>query len=193
MQAEERHDFPLVGARARCLNRFERDFERWLQTPEGRFAKWHAERVVATPPRSPRTAPDHDLRGQRGEARLASRSQHAGRADLRLDVGDRATAPADQVVVVVRARVVDDRAALGGHALDEPELPQQLQRRVDGGEGDARHQLADLVVDLLRRDVPLGAPDDPRDAEPLRGHALPARTQGGGEGGLDGGRHGAGV
>ena len=57
MPTEERQDFPLVGARARCLNRFERDFERWLQTPEGRFAKWHAERAVATPPRSPRTAP----------------------------------------------------------------------------------------------------------------------------------------
>ena len=56
---EERHeDFPRVGARARCLNRFERDFERWLETPAGRFAAYEAQqKVAATPQRSPRTAP----------------------------------------------------------------------------------------------------------------------------------------
>jgi hypothetical protein len=56
---EERHDFPLVGARARCLNRFERDLQTWLATPEGRFATYDAQRKVAaaTPERSPRTAP----------------------------------------------------------------------------------------------------------------------------------------
>jgi hypothetical protein len=56
---EERHDFPLVGARARCLNRFERDLRTWLATPEGRFAAYEAKRVVecATPERTERTAP----------------------------------------------------------------------------------------------------------------------------------------
>ncbi len=50
--------FPVAGARARCLNRFERDLERWLATPEGRFATYEARRkVAATPPRTPRTAP----------------------------------------------------------------------------------------------------------------------------------------
>jgi hypothetical protein len=43
---EEREDFPHVGARARQFKRFERDLHRWLQTPEGRFATWHARRVV---------------------------------------------------------------------------------------------------------------------------------------------------
>ena len=56
--AEERIELPRAGARARCLNRFERDFERWLQTPEGRFAAYEAQRkIAATPPRSERTAP----------------------------------------------------------------------------------------------------------------------------------------
>ena len=55
---DERRDFPLVGARARCLNRFERDLAAWLATPEGRFATYEAKRLVAaTPQRSPRTAP----------------------------------------------------------------------------------------------------------------------------------------
>ena len=56
--ADERQVFPVAGARARCLNRFERDFERWLKTPEGRFAAYEAQRkVAATPQRTPRTAP----------------------------------------------------------------------------------------------------------------------------------------
>jgi hypothetical protein len=42
---EEREDFPHVGSRARRFKRFERDLHRWLQTPEGRFAMWHARRV----------------------------------------------------------------------------------------------------------------------------------------------------
>ena len=43
---EEREQFPRVGARARCLKRFERDLEAWLDTPAGRFAAWHARRTV---------------------------------------------------------------------------------------------------------------------------------------------------
>ena len=43
---EEREDFPHVGSRARRFRRFERDLRAWLQTPEGRFAAWHARHVV---------------------------------------------------------------------------------------------------------------------------------------------------
>ena len=35
-------EFPCHGARARIFARFEREFEEWLETPEGRFAVWHA-------------------------------------------------------------------------------------------------------------------------------------------------------
>ena len=46
---DERADFPRLGARARCLARFERDLERWLGTPEGRFAQYTAAQTVAEP------------------------------------------------------------------------------------------------------------------------------------------------
>lgn len=35
-------NFPLHGARARLLGRFERDFAQWLDTSDGRFAVWQA-------------------------------------------------------------------------------------------------------------------------------------------------------
>ncbi len=35
-------DFPVHGARARLLARFDRDFRAWLDTPQGRFAVWEA-------------------------------------------------------------------------------------------------------------------------------------------------------
>jgi hypothetical protein len=60
MPDEERQDFPLVGARARAFKRFERDFEAWLATAEGRFAVWYACAVIeaeryAQSAQSPRT------------------------------------------------------------------------------------------------------------------------------------------
>ena len=50
---EERDGFPTVGSRARMFKRFERDLRRWLETPEGRFAAWHAEQTVAEPQPAP--------------------------------------------------------------------------------------------------------------------------------------------
>ena len=47
---DERAEFPQVGSRARCLARFERDLERWLATPEGRFAQYTAQAAVAADP-----------------------------------------------------------------------------------------------------------------------------------------------
>jgi hypothetical protein len=35
------------------LKRFERDLRSWLETPEGRFAAWHAEQTVAEPHPAP--------------------------------------------------------------------------------------------------------------------------------------------
>jgi hypothetical protein len=53
--------FPVAGARARCLNRFERDFGVWLKTPDGRFATYEAQRKLLAPTpqpqRTPRTSP----------------------------------------------------------------------------------------------------------------------------------------
>jgi hypothetical protein len=38
--------FPSAGFRARRWLRFERDLRLWLETPEGRFARWCAEVAV---------------------------------------------------------------------------------------------------------------------------------------------------
>jgi hypothetical protein len=43
---EERADFPRAGYRARRWQRFERDLREWLETPDGRFASWRAQRDV---------------------------------------------------------------------------------------------------------------------------------------------------
>jgi hypothetical protein len=37
-------DFPTTGSRARRFARFERDLAAWLQTGDGMFARWTAER-----------------------------------------------------------------------------------------------------------------------------------------------------
>jgi hypothetical protein len=39
-------DLPRAGVYARRLARFERDFARWLQSPEGRSATWRARRAL---------------------------------------------------------------------------------------------------------------------------------------------------
>lgn len=39
-------DFPSVGFRARRWQRFERDLHEWLETPEGRFTAWCAQRQI---------------------------------------------------------------------------------------------------------------------------------------------------
>ena len=54
---DELTDFPRAGARARCLQRFERDLGAWLESSEGRFAVWLAE--VSRPGDAPA---DDDLR-----------------------------------------------------------------------------------------------------------------------------------
>jgi hypothetical protein len=47
MRTSEIEVFPAYGARARVWGRFERDLREWMETPEGRFARWHAGIVVA--------------------------------------------------------------------------------------------------------------------------------------------------
>jgi hypothetical protein len=49
---DERADFPTAGARARLLQRFERDLDAWLRTAEGRFAVFTARAAVEPEPRS---------------------------------------------------------------------------------------------------------------------------------------------
>jgi hypothetical protein len=43
---EEHAEFPRAGVRARRWQRFERDLRDWLETPEGRFASWRAQREL---------------------------------------------------------------------------------------------------------------------------------------------------
>ncbi|MBB4664550.1 hypothetical protein [Conexibacter arvalis] len=47
---EHSEEFPSVGFRARRWQRFERDLDDWLQTPEGRFTAWCAAQAVAADP-----------------------------------------------------------------------------------------------------------------------------------------------
>ncbi len=47
---EHTEEFPTVGFRARRWQRFERDLEEWLLTPEGRFTAWCAQQAVSTTP-----------------------------------------------------------------------------------------------------------------------------------------------
>jgi hypothetical protein len=49
MPVTELADFPTMGFRARTIARFERDLGRWLETSEGRFARWTAEQLVDEP------------------------------------------------------------------------------------------------------------------------------------------------
>jgi hypothetical protein len=43
---DEHADFPRAGARARRWLRFETALHEWLDTPDGRFASWCAQREV---------------------------------------------------------------------------------------------------------------------------------------------------
>jgi hypothetical protein len=49
MPVAELADFPTTGFRARTLSRFQRDLGAWLDTSEGRFARWTAARQVEEP------------------------------------------------------------------------------------------------------------------------------------------------
>jgi hypothetical protein len=49
MPVTELADFPTTGFRARTLARFERDLGAWLDTSEGRFASWSAQRLGEEP------------------------------------------------------------------------------------------------------------------------------------------------
>jgi hypothetical protein len=49
MPVAELADFPTTGFRARTLARFERDLSAWLDTSEGRFASWSAQRLIEEP------------------------------------------------------------------------------------------------------------------------------------------------
>jgi hypothetical protein len=49
MPVAELADFPSTGFRARTIARFERDLSVWLDTSEGRFASWRAQRQVEEP------------------------------------------------------------------------------------------------------------------------------------------------
>jgi hypothetical protein len=40
-------ELPRAGVSARRLARFERDFARWMQTADGRGARWRARRTLA--------------------------------------------------------------------------------------------------------------------------------------------------
>jgi len=53
----EEHDpeFPRAGVRARRWRRFEDALAEWLETPEGRFMTWCAQREIDGPALAART------------------------------------------------------------------------------------------------------------------------------------------
>jgi hypothetical protein len=53
---EEHAEFPRAGVRARRWQRFERDLREWLETPDGRFASWRAQRELDAAQPGPATA-----------------------------------------------------------------------------------------------------------------------------------------
>jgi hypothetical protein len=56
LPVEERTDFPRAGARARQWRRFEDALHGWLETSEGRFVTWCAQRQLEA------AAPDTPIR-----------------------------------------------------------------------------------------------------------------------------------
>jgi len=47
LEIEEHEAFPVAGFRARRWQRFERDLQAWLASPDGEFARWQAMQAVA--------------------------------------------------------------------------------------------------------------------------------------------------
>jgi hypothetical protein len=92
-------------------------------------------------------------------------------------------------MVLVGARVVAHRARRAGDAAHEPELLEQLERRVHGRQRHARQRPADLGEHALRGRVAVELAQRAGDRQPLRRHALPALAQGGRESGVHGVRH----
>ena len=93
-----------------------------------------------------------------------------------------AALPADQVVVLPHPGVVDHAAPDGRDAAGEPELLEQLQRRVDRRQRDAGHPAGDLGEQELGGDVAVQLLQGPGDREPLRRDPLALVAQRGREG-----------
>ena len=95
-----------------------------------------------------------------------------------VDVLDPAATAADEVMVVVAPCVPEQPAAAAVHPADDSEFLEQLQRRVDGGEGDAGQPGARLIEQLLRAQVTIPLAQQPVHHQPLRGRpqAAPAKA-----------------
>src|SRR3954463_12801914 len=82
-------------------------------------------RSVARGPAGRAEAADDDLGVLDGEPRDAGSVDDGGAVDRGLEIDHLPAHAADRVVVIVGPRVVDDGAALRGHAADEAELLEQ--------------------------------------------------------------------
>ena len=85
------------------------------------------------------------------------------------------------MVVRLAPAVVEGRPAGRVDVPREAQLAQQLERRVDGGEGDAGEPLGDGLVHLLGAQVSLAAAELAVDHEPLRSDPLSAGAEEGDE------------
>ena len=92
------------------------------------------------------------------------------------------------MVVGVGARVPEEGAAAAVHAPDDAELLEELERRVDGGEGDAGQPLARLGEEVLGAHVPGLVAEQPVHDDPLGGRPQAALAQELGELGVVAGR-----
>jgi hypothetical protein len=131
--------------------------------------------------------PDHGGLGPLGrEARAARGGERRAGIGVGVDVLDTTAAAADEVAVVLEARVVERDAARRGDTPDEPELLEELEGRVDGRKRHVGQPLARLASKLLGGHVPVAFAQNAVEDEPLGRHSHGAVAKRGGEGGVVG-------
>ena len=95
-----------------------------------------------------------------------------------IHVGHLAAAGADEVVMLLDARIPQRGAAAGGETLHDAELLEELEGRIDRGQRRVGQALRDSLQHLLGREVPVEIEQRPVDQHALRGHPHAAFAQG---------------
>jgi hypothetical protein len=85
------------------------------------------------------------------------------------------------VVVRIAAWVVQGRGSAGVDSLDDPELLEELERRVHGGKGGVGERAAHMTQDLLGGHVAIELAQRAMDQKALRSDALAASVELGAE------------
>jgi hypothetical protein len=97
--------------------------------------------------------------------------------EVRVEVLDPTAAAADQMVVLVGARVVEGGAFDDGGAADDAEVLEEVEGRVDGRKRNVGKLWRDGGEHLLSGHVAVEPAQSPVDDEPLRRHAVAAPAE----------------